>query len=132
MIMKNKESKEIQYQKIWDVFDTSTLPIGVSCLLAVISDPSIWLEDLSIGIPCIIYGTAKIISWNKYYDHRISLLKYTIILLAGTFIASTFFFLTPFAYIQEKVKLYILSAITMILLIIIFVKKRNQLYDMRQ
>lgn len=129
--MKNSESKETQYQKIWDAFDGGILYSGLSLLLSVIYDPSMWIENLSIGVPCIIYGAAKIISWKNYYVHRISILKWDTIFLVCIFLVSTAFFLIPFEYIQEKVRLYLLSTITIILLIIISVKKRNQLSDMR-
>lgn len=129
--MKNSESKETQYQKIWDAFDGGILYSGLSLLLSVIYDPSMWIENLSIGVPCIIYGAAKIISWKNYYVHRISILKWDTIFLVCIFLVSTVFFLIPFEYMQEKVRLYLLSTITIILLIIISVKKRNQLSDMR-
>jgi hypothetical protein len=58
--MKNKKKKETQYQKIWDSIDGGFLFGGLSFLLAVIYDPLMWLEDLSIGLPCVIYGAVKI------------------------------------------------------------------------
>lgn len=120
-------------EKIWDTFYGSGLIFsGLGILLVAILNPSMWIENLSIGIPCVIIGAIRVMSWKKYYDYRITMLNSNMRLIVCIFLISTAFFLIPFEYIQEKVRLYLLSTIIMILLIVISVEKRNQLSDMHR
>jgi maltodextrin utilization protein YvdJ len=66
------------------------------------------------------------------YDYRISTLKWYTIFLVCLFLVSTILFLVPLARIQEKIIFYLLNTFIIILLLIITVTKRNQLYKMRQ
>lgn len=127
--MTPKKSKELQYQKIWDSLCIGILFSGLGSLSATISRPWYWMEQLSIGIPCVIIGTVIIISWKIFYEYRISLLKWIIILLLLDLIVATILLLVVPPGIQEKMGFYLLDVITIILLIIILVKKRNQLPD---
>ena len=86
--MAAKESKEVQYQKIWDTFYGSGLIFsGLGILLVAISNPSMWIEDLSIGIPCVIIGAIRVMSWNKCYEHRITMLNSDMRLIVCIFIS---------------------------------------------
>jgi hypothetical protein len=123
-----KESKEIQYQKIWDTPCLGILFSGLGSLSAAIAHPWSLLEILSIGVACVIIGAVIIISWKKFYEYRISLLKWIIILLVFDLIVATILLLATPPSIQEKLGFYLLDVIAIIFLIIISAKKRNQLY----
>jgi len=127
--MTPRESKEIQYQKIWDTLCLGILFSGLGSLSAAISHPS-WLEILSIGVPCVIIGAVIIMSWKKFYEYRISLLKWIIILLVFDLIVATILLLATSPSIQEKMNFYLLDMLILILLIIVSMKKRNQLTNM--
>ncbi|MGB4215311.1 MAG: hypothetical protein WBJ83_00040 [Thermacetogeniaceae bacterium] len=130
--MTSEEGKELQYQKIWDSICIGIFGGAMGTLLAGILHPWYWLENLSIGIPCVVIGLARIISWKKYYNYRISILKWNVILLVCDFIVATVLLLLTYPDIQEKISFYLLVVITVILSIIISVKKRIQLDVLRQ
>jgi hypothetical protein len=123
--------REEQYTKIWDSLTVGLLFLGLSSELSMIINPSLALEYLILGMPCIIIGLVIIIRWDTYYGYRISTLMWLTIFLVVYFIVATIFFLLEPQNIQGKMGFYLLDVITIILLIIIFVKKRNQLSDMR-
>ena len=124
--------KEIQYQKIRDASYSSVIFLGLGSLSAEIFGASLHLETLTLAIPLVIIGAIVVISWNKYYDHRIAILESYLKLIVFFFLVDTALFLIPFGRIQEKIGAYLLDTFVTISLFVIFVRKRNQLNNMRQ
>lgn len=122
--------KDEQYAKLSDTIYVGLLGGGLGLELSMIKNPSLGLGYLILGMPLIIIGVFRIISWDIYYDHRISALKWLMILLVFDFLVATFlFFLVTTLNIPEKSIFYLINVITIVLLLIISIKKRNKLHD---
>jgi ABC-type uncharacterized transport system permease subunit len=117
--------KDAQYTKISDSIFGGLLFGGLALYLLMIKNTSIWLGYLIMGTPCIIIGALKMLNCNIYYDHRISNLKWMLILLMLDFLVATVLFLVIAPNIQKKGVPYLLTTTTIIILIIIFIKKIN-------
>ena len=127
-------NKDAPYAKILDSADAGLISGGLGLGLAAINKPSLELPYLFIGMSSIILGVVIIIRWSIYYAHRISILKWLTIISVVDFLMSTvLFFKTSLnVHVQERIIFYLLNAITLILLIIVFVKKRNKLNNIRE
>lgn len=120
--------KEEQYAKLSDTIYVSLMCGGLGSELSMIETPSFGLGYLILGLPFIIIGAFRVINWDIYYDHRISTLKWLMILLGFDLLAATvlFCFVTPMN-IPGKNIFYLINVITIILLLILSFRKRNKL-----